>query len=27
VTRSDLIITVFALIMVRMLVHGVRLAH
>jgi len=27
VTRSDLIITVFALTMVRMLVHGVRLAH
>jgi hypothetical protein len=27
VTRSDLIITAFALIMVRMLVHGVRLAH
>jgi hypothetical protein len=27
VTRSDLVIMVFALIMVRMLVHGVRLAH
>ena len=27
VTRSDLIITIFALIMVRTLVHGIRLAH